>query len=130
MCRLRAASVPPRMHQELFRFNTQLTEEIVHGGLHNTTMVTYINVIRELCAHVTGSVKLTFYPDFVRASRPKPDRSVTISEALCDDLPSPKNALNSVSALIAHNVVGQAFRTKKQIREHYSWHAGQSAKTF
>ncbi|CAF5040162.1 unnamed protein product, partial [Rotaria sp. Silwood1] len=102
-----AASVPSRIHQELFRFNTQLAEDIVRGGLHNTTMIICINVIRELYAYVTGSVELTFYPGFVRVSRSKPDRPMTIIEALCDDLPSPKSALDSVNALIARNVVGQ-----------------------
>ncbi|CAF3911931.1 unnamed protein product [Rotaria sordida] len=130
MSRLRAASVPPRMHQELFRFNAQLAEDIVRGGLHNTTAVAYINVIRELCANVTGSVELTFYPGFVRASRPKPDQPITVAEAPCGHLPSPDNALDSVNALIAHNVVGQAFRTEKQIREHYKWHADQCSKAF
>ncbi len=66
------------MHQELFRFNAQLAEDILRGGLHNTMTVAYINVIRQLCANVTGSVELTFYPGFARASRPKPDRPVTV----------------------------------------------------
>lgn len=121
MSRLRAASVPPRMHQELFRFNAQLAEDILRGGLHNTTTVAYINVIRELCANVTGSVDLTFYPGFVRASRPRPEKSVTVGEAPCGHLPLPENALDSVNALIAHNVVGQAFRTEKQKQDHYNF---------
>jgi argininosuccinate synthase len=129
MCRLRAASVPPRMHQELFRFNAQLAEDILRGGLHNTTTIAYINVIRELCANVTGSVKLTFYPGFVRASQPQPVRPVTVAEAPCGHLSPPENALDSVNALIAHNVVGQAFRTGKQKRDHYNWKINQYTKT-
>ncbi|UJR18618.1 hypothetical protein I4U23_005526 [Adineta vaga] len=128
-CRLRAASVPPRMQQELFRFNAQLAEDILRGDLHNTTTVAYINVIRELCANVTGSVKLTFYPGFVRASQPRPDKPITVAEAPFGHLPLPDNALDSVNALIAHNVVGQAFRTEKQKYNHINWQIDQSVKT-
>ena len=120
--RLRATSVPPRMHQELFRFNAQLAEDILRGGLHNTTTVAYTNVIRELCTNVTGTVELTFYPGFVRASRPTPNKPITIGEASLGYLPIPENPLDSVNALIAHNVVQQAFHTENQKRDHYNWH--------
>jgi argininosuccinate synthase len=120
--RLRAASVPPRMHQELFRFNTQLAEDILRGGLHNTTTIAYTNVIRELCANVTGTVEVTFYPGFVRASRPKPEKSIIVGEASLGHIPIPANPLDAVNALITHNVVQQAFRTENQKRDHYSWH--------
>ncbi|CAF4965898.1 unnamed protein product, partial [Rotaria socialis] len=83
------------MHQELFRFNAQLAEDILRGGLHNPTTVAYFNVIQELCINITGSVELTFYPGFVRASRPKPERPITVAEATCGHLPQPDNALDS-----------------------------------
>ncbi|CAF3331377.1 unnamed protein product [Rotaria socialis] len=128
MSRLRAACVPPRMHQELFRFNAQLAEDILRGGLHNPTTVAYFNVIQELCINITGSVELTFYPGFVRASRPKPERPITVAEATCGHLPQPDNALDSVNALIAHNVVGQAFRRKKQSRDNDNQSSAKYAK--
>ncbi|CAF3972315.1 unnamed protein product [Rotaria sp. Silwood1] len=58
---------------------------IVRGGLHNTTTVAYINIIRELCTNATGLVELTLYPSFVRTNLLKPDRPVAIVEVSYGD---------------------------------------------
>ena len=108
--KLRASSVPPAHILEMEKRAPEIAELIVRGGFHNPIVQQHLSTVQRLCRNMSGLVELTFYPGFSRASRPQPDRPVTVAEAPTGRMPVPDNALDSVHALIGtDNVVPQAF---------------------